>query len=173
MGKYLVGCALAGSMALTVGVAAQTPAPGTPTTQDPARAQGQAATVTVEGCLMREADIPGRRPNVAERAGIAEDYILTSTKMVKGSAPGRGTAEAAPGDRPTGTSGAQAGMFEVTGLDDERLMQSVGRRVQLDGTFANRDQARDRPEARTPADDLVEIRATAIRQVAGNCPATP
>ena len=34
---------------------------------------------------MREADVPGRKPNVAERAGIAEDYILTSTRPIQGS----------------------------------------------------------------------------------------
>ena len=31
---------------------------------------------------MREEDVPGWKPNVAERAGMAEDYILTSTKMI-------------------------------------------------------------------------------------------
>lgn len=36
---------------------------------------------------MREADVPGRKPNVAERAGIAEDYILTRTKIIKGPRP--------------------------------------------------------------------------------------
>jgi hypothetical protein len=125
--------------------------------------------VTVEGCVMREADVPGRKPNVAERTGITEDYILTSTKIVKGSAPGA-TSQARP-DAPIGTSGTQAAMYEIEGIDDERLKQHVGRRVQLDGAFQNVDRARATPERGTAADDLVEISATTIRQVAGDCAA--
>ena len=37
---------------------------------------------------MREDDVPGRKANVAEKVGIGNDYILTSTKIVKGAAPG-------------------------------------------------------------------------------------
>ena len=52
---------------------------------------------------MKEADVPGRRPNVAERAGVTEDYILTHIKSVKGTLPS-GAAEAKPGTA-VGTSG--------------------------------------------------------------------
>ena len=61
-------------------------------------------------------------------------------------------------------------MYEVEGIDDERLKQHVGKRVQIDGTFENVDRARATPERATPADDLVEIRGTTIRQVPGECP---
>jgi hypothetical protein len=177
MSKYLFGCAFAGALALTASVSAQnpptqSPTPQTPAAQQPAHSQDQAAAVTVEGCLVREADVPGRKPNIAERAGIAEDYILTSTKMVKGSAPSAGaTAQARPGDTPTGTTGMRGSMYEVQGIDDEQLKQHVGHRVQIDGTFENVDRAKAAPERGTPADDLVEIRGTTIRQVAGDCPA--
>jgi hypothetical protein len=50
--------------------------------------------------VIREADVPGRKPNVAERAGIAEDYILTSTKMIKGTA--AASSQARPSETPTG-----------------------------------------------------------------------
>jgi hypothetical protein len=115
---------------------------------------------------MREEDVPGRKPNVAERAGIAEDYILTSIKMVKGSAP-----SAAPrAGEAVGTSGTRgATMFEVEGIDDAELKKHVGKRVQIDGSFENTDRAKAAPEAGTPADDLAEIRGTVIRQVAGEC----
>ena len=176
MRRYLFGSALAGTLAFTATLAAQNPQtqPQTPRTSSaqPARTQDQAQTVTVEGCLMREADVPGRRPNVAERAGIGEDYILTSTKMIKGSAPGSGaTTQTRPSDQPTGTAGTRGAMYEVEGIDDAQLKQHVGRRVQIDGTFENVDRARATPEQTTPADDLVEIRGTTIRQVAGDCPA--
>ena len=86
--RYGFGSVLAGALALSAAVAAQNPPaqeprPQQPATQTQPRAQDQARAVTVEGCLMREADVPGRRPNVAERAGIGEDYILTSTKIIK------------------------------------------------------------------------------------------
>lgn len=173
MRHSLLGGALASAFAMTVAVAAQNPQtqpPRTPTTQEQPRTQAQGQMVTVEGCVMREADVPGRKPNVAERAGIAEDYILTSTKMVKGSAPAA-TGQARSTQTPTGTSGTQGAMYEIEGIDDEQLKQNVGRRVQLDGTFENVDRSRATPERSTPADDLVEIRATTIRQVAGDCAA--
>ena len=131
--------------------------------------------VTVEGCLMREADVPGRKPNVAERAGIAEDYILTRSKLIKGTEPRASASEERRGESATGTSGTTPGnlgtMYEVEGIDDERLKQHVGHRVQIEGRFENVDRAQAKKEQRTPADDLVEIRGTTIRQVSGECAA--
>ena len=174
MRRHRFGAVLAGAVALAASVAAHNPQPQEPKTQPPTgqsqpRTQEQARTVTVEGCLMREADVPGRRPNVAERAGIAEDYILANAKMIKGSAPETGTAQRSREETPTGTAGTTGTMYEIEGIDDERLKQHVGRRVQIDGTFENVDRARATPEKRTPADDLVELRGTTIRQVEGEC----
>jgi hypothetical protein len=174
MRRHVFAGALAGAIALTSAVAAQDPpaqpaTPQTPPAQDQPRTS-QARAVTVEGCVMREADVPGRRPNVAERAGVAEDYILTSTKMIKGSAPA-GTTAARTAETPTGTSGSPAAMYEIEGIDDQELKQHVGQRVQIDGMFENADRATATPERGTPADDLVEIRGTTIRKVAGECPA--
>jgi hypothetical protein len=41
--------------------------------------------------------------------------------------------------------------------------------VQIDGVFENVDRATAAPAKQTPADDLVELRGTTIRQVAGEC----
>ena len=175
MSRILLGCVFTAALALTVTVGAQNPPTQTPPQQTPPATrttQDQARMVTVEGCLMREADVAGRKPNIAERAGIAEDYILTSTRMIKGSAPATRAAQARPGETPTGTSGTRGVMmYDVKGIDDNQLKQHVGHRVQIDGTFENVDRATATPESRTPADDLVEIRGTVIRQVAGQCPA--
>jgi hypothetical protein len=116
----------------------------------------------VEGCLVREQDVPGRKPNVAERAGVMEDYILTNAKMVKGTAPQASTAK--PG-APTGTAGTSA-MYDVKGIDDKQLKQFVGKRVQIDGTFADVTRS---PTAAT--EDLVDIQGTTIRAASGECPA--
>ena len=169
MSCHLFGCVFAGALAFTAAVAAQEPKPYPPADRSPA-AQDQARTVTVEGCLMREADVPGRKPNIAERAGIAEDYILTSTKMVKGKAPATTTAQARPGDTPTGTTGMRGLMYEVEGIEEDKLKQHAGRRVQIDGTFENVDRAQAPADRQTPTAALVQIRGTALRQVAGECP---
>jgi hypothetical protein len=60
-------------------------------------------------------------------------------------------------------------MFEIEGIDDTELKKHVGKRVQIDGSFENTDRAKAAPESGTPADDLAEIRGTAIRQVSGDC----
>ena len=171
MTRYLFGCVTVAALACASSLGAQT-SPRTPPPTDQPKPQ-QEAMVTVEGCLMREADVPGRKPNVAERAGITEDYILTNVKMVKGSAPATGKAEARPGESPTGTSGAQLTMYEVEGIDEGQLKKHTGHRVQIDGTFQNIDRARARPESRTPADDLVELRGTVLRHVSPECSPKP
>ena len=171
MSRSLFGCALAGVFALSTGIAAQ----DKPTTQYPtnppssaqkAPAADQAGTVTVEGCLVLEKDVPGRKPNVAERAGIMEDYILTSAKVIKGSAP-KSAAAAPKAGEPTGTSGTASNMFDVKGIADERLKEFAGKRVQIDGKFDDV----DRSAAAKTADDLVNIDGTVIRAATGECPA--
>jgi hypothetical protein len=152
--------------ALSTVVAAQNPQgqpQRTPATPDQPSAQA-AQSVTVEGCVMREADVPGRKPSLPEQAGISEDFILTSSKVVKGSAP----ALAKPGDKPVGTAGSQA-MFKIQGVDRDKLKELAGRRVQIEGTFEHLERAK--PGAATTSDDLVEIRGTTIRQATGDCPA--
>jgi hypothetical protein len=127
-------------------------------------AQDQAKAITVEGCLLREADVPGRKPNVAERAGITDDYILTASKMIKGNAPGAAPA-ARPDDTPTGTAGATRSMYEVEGIDEATLLKHVNQRVQIDGVFEHTERASNT----SPSGELVQIKGVAIRQVPGEC----
>jgi len=173
MRRSVLGLAFIVMIAAMVVVGAQTPPGQTPQTTTPAArpaaAPDQARTVTVEGCLVREADVPGFKPNPAEKVGVAEDYILMSAKMVMGSAPAPAMAQAKPGDTPVGTSGAEgAMMFDVEGISDAQLKPNVGKRVQVEGTFENITGAKEKP---TTAGDLVELRGTVIRQAAGECAA--
>jgi hypothetical protein len=170
MRHYLLAFAMAGAVALAATAGAQAPAqpsqtPETPQTMPGATTPEQGAPeVTIDGCLMREADVPGREPNVAERAGVTEDYILTDAKIVEGSE--GGTAEA------SGVAAAGESMYEVEGIDDEQLKQHVGSRVQIKGTLEDVDEAQDPPEGGTPTDDLAEIRGTSIDKApSGECPA--
>jgi hypothetical protein len=164
MNRYLFGCAIAAVMALAVSVAAQS----TPSSQQPtgtATAQTQADKVTVEGCLVREQDVPGRKPNVAEKAGVMEDYILTNAKVVKGTAPSSAGAQAKPGET-TGTTGTLSPMYDVKGISGDKLKELVGKRVQIEGKFEDTERS---PSAK-PGEDLANINGTTIRQTSGECP---
>ena len=146
------------------------PAPQTDTRA--ASAQVQAATLT--GCLYLRADIPGRTPNVVERAGVLEDYILAETTM-----PGQTAARGAtPGA--TGTSGTAARMYKVENIDDTRLHALVGKRVEVTGRIDP--EGRTASGAAAPQPDgglgpdqvnLPEFEATSIREVSGTCAPKP
>ena len=126
--------------------------------------------VTIEGCLMREADVPGRRPIDADRERVKrdDDYILTDSKIVKGTA----SAPASPpaGDpQPTGTSGTTAPqMFKVEKLPIDELHGSRNQRVRIEGTFRYPDRAGN---VVSPATDLVKIDGTKLTSIGGTCPA--
>jgi len=170
MNSHILGYALSGAVVLASAAMAQNPqtpspqAPAPPTTA-PATgsttgSQDRPTMVTVEGCLVREADVPGRKPNIAERAGVTEDYILTSTKMVKGTAPAASL----------GSTRSASAMYEVEGISEADLKTHLGRRVQIDGTFANTDRAK--PSTSEGAnEELVELRGSVIRSAAGDCTA--
>src|SRR5262245_43427465 len=81
-----------------------------------------AQTTTLTGCVYNEKDVPGRAPNIAERAGVLEDYILAEISP----------AEAA---KPTGTSGAANrpttySMYKLEKASDSQLKAMVGKRVE-------------------------------------------
>jgi hypothetical protein len=104
-------------------------------------AQGAAASVTVEGCVVREQDVPGRTVNPIERAGVADDFILIDAKVTRGATPPE----------------AKKTMFEIEGIAHETLRAHVGKRVQLLGSFGAIDSG------------LVEITASELKAIDGNC----
>jgi hypothetical protein len=143
---------LAIGLVLAAPVAAQTPPQqNRPTTRTPT--QDPAHLVTVEGCVMREADFPAQRFDDDD----LDDLVLTDTKIIKGAAPAVDSARSRPGNTPAGTSGAAGPTYEIEGIAGATLKLHVGRRVQIDGTFEDLD------------DDVVDIRGSVIRQVAGEC----
>jgi hypothetical protein len=131
------------------------------------------ATTTIAGCVYRERDVPGRTPNVAERAGILEDYILAEVRT-----PGE-QARAATTPAPTGTSGAGSPMYKLEHAADEKLRALVGKRVEVTGRIDAEpgDTATRRPQPDTNVSpdriELPEFEVTSIREIAGTCPATP
>ena len=130
----------------------QPPQSPRPTSAPRPTARGAEGMVTLEGCLVREADIQRRRPKKAESAGVTGDYVLTHAKVIKGSAPSSLTA-----------------MYDVDDIDSGLLESFAGQRVQVDGWFDDLDRAAN-PAGRSGADDdLVEIRGSAVRAIAKDC----
>ena len=136
-------------------------------------------TTTLTGCLYREDQVPGRKPNIAERAGVLEDYILADATVASAQQQPRPTGAPA-----TGTSGTQPStgtMYKVENIPDERLKALVGKRVEVAGRID--------PEGRgvlgvgggvkpdrglgPDAIGLPEFEASSIREVSGKCPAAP
>jgi hypothetical protein len=129
--------------------------------------------------VYREQDVPGRTPNVAERAGVMEDYILADVKPAGSPAPSAGGA--------VGTSGTSATMYKLEQIADERLQGLVGKRVEVVGRIdAEAGDTRRAPGAAgaTPQPDrnvgpdrieLPEFEVTSIKEVEGGtpCPAKP
>lgn len=134
-------------------------------------------TTTLVGCLYREDRVPGRKPNVAEKAGILEDYILADAS-VKDTSKEPGAAVGA-----TGTAGAppaSGNIYKVEGPSDEKLKALVGKKVEVTGRIdPERGPAgtagKPQPDRGLGPDaiNLPEFKATSIREIAGTCPATP
>jgi hypothetical protein len=111
------------------------------------------ASAVVEGCVVTERELKGHPSGAGERSGLNEHFVLTAAKVLKGKAP----AVVATG----------AATYRIEGFTDEQLTVHVGRRVRIDGTFGSIDRGA------TPADpkhaELLELAASTIRQVPGDC----
>jgi hypothetical protein len=177
--KYVIATAAVVACSGLVGVA-QSPsatAPAAPAQQTQPQATPAPASVTLTGCVYREKDVPGRAPNVAERAGVLEDYILAEVKPP--------SASGAVGTAGTvGTSGSAAhSMYKLELIADEKLQAAVGKRVEVTGRIDA--EAGDSKSAAPPAAsktdkaigrdkvDLAEFEVSSMREIEGTCPATP
>lgn len=172
--KYVFTGSVA-AVCAAVAAGAQTPA-GSTAQQDPAQpatAHAQAGTehqeqATLKGCVYREADVPGRSPNVAEQVGIGEDYILAETE--------------AAGEQASAVV-QQDAMFKLEHADDERLRATVGKRVEVSGridaeaddSLTTGSEAARQPDQSVGPDsvELPEFEVTSIREVEGTCPPAP
>ena len=181
----LTGILVAGSASF---VAAQGSAQE-PRQQPPAAAE--APTTTIVGCVYRERDVPGRAPNVAERLGVLEDYILMETPRTPASAraagagddrqpAARGTSGRSAAAGATATAGVIGRMFKLERIEDDRLQTLVGRRVEATGRIdAEEGDSRNTAGASSSttdriigrdAVDLSEFEVSSIREVEGSCP---
>ena len=152
-------------------------------TQPAARSSPDQA-ITVTGCIQREADY--RQARDAGRGGVAgtgvgagNEFILSDT-----SASLRPGAEPAS---PTGTAGAASGAaaYELTGPNEGKVAQYVGRRVEITGQVkAAETTATGKPTGGATAGQppsgvdvtskdlkLRELEVTSVREATGTCPA--
>ena len=158
-------------------ISAQAPPPSTqPTQPRPAAPAVQVASqsTTITGCVYQEKDVPGRSPNIAEKAGILEDYILAEIRPA--------SAAATPGA--TATSGQLGTMYKLEHADDSKLKALVGKRVEVSGRIDRESGDSTARPADTPAPsqtdkaigrdkvDLAEFEVSAIKEMPGACPAS-
>lgn len=144
------------AFATAASLSAQAPQTPTPAAQ-PSDRQAQTADVqrpnaapsqviTIAGCLKEEKDVPGLKPNIAERVGVGDDYILTGVKMAASSQ----------------VSGiALADQYEVEGIAESELKKHLNHQVEITGTITQ--------AAATDDDRTADFRGTGLKMIAASC----
>jgi hypothetical protein len=149
------------------------PRPQAPTTQPITPAPKPdtppaAETVTASGCLKAEKDVPGLKPNVAERAGMGEDYILTNVRMLPASSGSKA---------PSAAAASKGVMYKIEGLNDDELKKHLNHQVELTGrivesTGAGKPGGAPAPGGgAAPSETLKAFQATSLKMVSATCPA--
>ena len=111
-------------------------------------------TIKVTGCLKNEKDVAGLKPNVVERAGIAEDYILTEVKL--------------PADSKTSAIGL-ATMYEIEGIAESELKAHLNHQIEVTGKLSKVETGAAATTASNRG-DVPDFHATSFRMLAATCP---
>lgn len=118
----------------------------------------QPSPVTVEGCLVKEVDAPGRMVPEQERTRIVREnnFVLAQTKVTAGT------------DLNAGDSSDAAAplMYKIKDLKKNELNGHVGHRVVIEGTFDKVGRAKNPVSY---ASDLVELKGATIKMLAETC----
>ena len=187
---FLRACGVAAALGVSMAAFAQTtgqqPAPPQPRTQTtPASPQAVAGktpqavasqTVTVEGCIQAETDYRkaqnlGRGGALGTGAGAGNEFVLADAKMASAGAA-------------TGTTGAAAQAYELSGANEGKAAQFAGKRVEITGTLKPAEIAGTAPTGGPTAgppprgvdvasDDLKlrELEVASVRETTGTCSA--
>jgi hypothetical protein len=129
-------------------------------------------TVTASGCLKQAKDVASLSQSLAERAGVDEDFVLTSARLTSAGSVGM----------------AQMPMYRITGLDNDQVRPLLNQQVEVTGRLGAPPLSRDTtppvvepvqpeepaippPKGTQPprAEVLQEIRAASIRAIASSC----
>jgi hypothetical protein len=146
------------------------------------QASAPAETVTVTGCVQREADY--RKARDAGRGGVANTGVGAGNEFIlaEASMPGAATStRGADAPTPAATTGGTAA-FELTGTGEGKAEQFIGKRVEISGTLKAAETAGGRPTGGPTAGrppegidvggrdlQLRELEVSSIREVAGTC----
>jgi hypothetical protein len=170
MSKNISAVLIAGLVSgLSIGVAAQSPPPSAPaqpqaTQAQPATPQTQPGapaavpandTIKVTGCLKNEKDVAGLKPNIAERAGVTEDYILTDVALAA--------------DSKTSAIGL-ATMYEIEGVSESELKSHLNQQIEVTGRLSRAETGASAVNAANRG-DVPDFTATSVRMLAATCPA--
>jgi hypothetical protein len=183
--RVSVGAGFAAVFAVAVAASGQQP-----TQPQTSAASGTGQEVTITGCVQREADY--RRAQDAGKGGVAGTGVGAGNEFVLVNASAdstrTGTAAGAQTSTPTGTSGtagaSASAAYEITGPNEGRLADHVGRRVEIRGTLKASETAGGQPTGGATAGQpprgvdvaskdlkLRELEVTSVREATGTCPA--
>jgi|SRR5688572_16120171 len=186
--RFLSACGVAAALSLSMAAFAQTPAqqPAQPQprtqTATPASQKAESApqTVTMVGCIQGEADYRkagnlGRGGTAGTGVGVGNELVLIDATITSAGAP-------PPAGAATGTTGAAARDYKLTGANEGKAVQFRGKRVEIIGTIkpapASPSSARratgDAPQIDVFAGEdlrLPELDVTSVRAMSGTCPA--
>jgi len=118
-------------------------------TQSTARAQPAHPVMTITGCLQQRENAKATPPNIAERGGTIESYILSNVKM-------------SPTNAVSGIGVSTK--YEVVGIVEAELKKHLNHQVELMGQIVP-------PDAAMPADDSPDFRATTVKMLSVSCAA--
>lgn len=138
-------------------------------------AQSPSPVVTVAGCVQKESNVLKRNP-VAGNVGMDDEFVLTNAALGASEAP---KPDAAPPAAAIGTSGSPGNfgkVYRVTGDKEAELKSYVGQRVEISGTFKDKEPVADAMSSvgtsgkteLTPANTR-EITIDAIKPLTGTC----
>ena len=165
--------------AVAIAESAQQP----PTTTEQ-KASTDSPIVMIAGCVQKETDVLKRSP-AATNAGMGDEFVLTNAALN----PASSATDRPPTDvtnppttptEPAATSGSSGNLgrvYRVTGDKEADLKGFVGQRVEITGTFKDKDAVKDQVSSvgtsgrtgdLTPA-NTPEVIVTAVKPVAGTC----
>jgi hypothetical protein len=159
----LFAALLAASMAGLQQPTSAPPRPSSNTPDDRLATPAIPPKVSVEGCLVTEAELPNGIADLGERTGLDQHFALVNGKVVKGKGP-----VTAPAGGTGVVSTALSPIFHLHGLTDEQLKLHVGHRVRIDGSFTNLDAS---TASSGTGKERVQLEIATIRQVPGDCSA--
>lgn len=119
----------------------------------------QTSGVTVEGCVVKEIDAPGRMVPEEERTRVVREnnFVLANTKVTAGTDL---TASADSSDV------AAPLMYKIKDLKKAEVNSHVGHRVVVEGAFDKIGRAKNPVSY---SSDLVELKGTSIKMLAETC----